>query len=54
MKKIMFSLFFVMTSSYAMAQAIVTESTSNSTSNSKSETTVNSLLTIQSINEQYQ
>lgn len=38
----MFSLFFVMTSSYAMAQAIVTESTSNSTSNSKSETTVKS------------
>lgn len=42
MKKIMFSLFFVMTSSYAMAQTIVTESTSNSTSNSKSETTVKS------------
>jgi len=42
MKKILVSIFFVMTSSHALAQAIVTESTSNSTSNSKSETTVKS------------
>jgi len=42
MKKILTGVFFVMASSIAMAQAIVTESTSNNTSNSKSETTVKS------------
>lgn len=42
MKKSLVGLFFAMASSIAMAQAIVTESTSNSTSNSKSETTVKS------------
>jgi len=42
MKNSLVGLFFVMASSIAMAQAIVTESTSNNTSNSKSETTVKS------------
>ena len=39
MKKILFLVFFVMTSSYAIAQTIVTESTSNSTSNSNTTST---------------
>lgn len=48
MKKIIFLFFFVMTSSYAMAQAIVPELTQNF----KSETTVNFLLITQLINNQ--
>lgn len=41
-KKLLVGVLFVMTTSLAIAQPIVTESTSNSTSNSVSETTVKS------------
>lgn len=45
LKKPLFLVLFVMFSSTAIAQAIVTDSTSNSTTNSfaKTETTVNNL-----------